>query len=56
MIGVVFIATAAVADWRPAQMNAQKIKKDGSGHTPTLAFVENPDVLAAGGPDTRIGR
>lgn len=42
----VFIATAAVADWRPAQASAQKIKKDGSGDTPTLAFVENPDILA----------
>ena len=27
----VFIATAAVADWRPAQTSDQKIKKDGSG-------------------------
>jgi phosphopantothenoylcysteine decarboxylase/phosphopantothenate--cysteine ligase len=24
----------------------QKIKKDGSGLTPTLTFVENPDILA----------
>jgi len=43
----VFIATAAVADWRPAAPSSQKIKKDGSGQTPTLAFVENPDILAA---------
>jgi phosphopantothenoylcysteine decarboxylase / phosphopantothenate---cysteine ligase len=43
----VFIATAAVADWRPAHASSQKIKKDGSGDTPTLAFVENPDILAA---------
>jgi phosphopantothenoylcysteine decarboxylase/phosphopantothenate--cysteine ligase len=43
----VFIATAAVADWRPASASGQKIKKDGSGQTPTLAFVENPDILAA---------
>ncbi len=43
----IFIATAAVADWRPAQAAVQKIKKDGSGSTPTLAFVENPDILAA---------
>jgi len=42
----VFVATAAVADWRPAQAADQKIKKDGSGQTPTLAFVENPDILA----------
>jgi len=42
----VFIATAAVADWRPATCAEQKIKKDGSGATPTLAFAENPDILA----------
>jgi phosphopantothenoylcysteine decarboxylase/phosphopantothenate--cysteine ligase len=42
----VFVATAAVADWRPANSADQKIKKDGSGQTPELAFVENPDILA----------
>ena len=42
----VFVATAAVADWRPAQCADQKIKKDGSGATPTLAFAENSDILA----------
>ncbi|MEY2736448.1 MAG: hypothetical protein RLZ58_1857 [Pseudomonadota bacterium] len=42
----VFIATAAVADWRPASAAGQKIKKDGSGRTPELAFTENPDILA----------
>jgi phosphopantothenoylcysteine decarboxylase/phosphopantothenate--cysteine ligase len=42
----VFIATAAVADWRPANAAEQKIKKDGSGQTPQLGFVENPDILA----------
>ncbi|MEK9802178.1 MAG: bifunctional phosphopantothenoylcysteine decarboxylase/phosphopantothenate--cysteine ligase CoaBC [Curvibacter sp.] len=42
----VFVATAAVADWRPATMLTQKIKKDGSGRTPALTFVENPDILA----------
>jgi phosphopantothenoylcysteine decarboxylase/phosphopantothenate--cysteine ligase len=42
----VFIATAAVADWRPANAADQKIKKDGSGQTPQLSFVENPDILA----------
>ncbi len=42
----VFIATAAVADWRPANAADQKIKKDGSGQTPQLNFVENPDILA----------
>jgi len=43
----VFIATAAVADWRPASASDHKIKKDGSGKTPQLAFTENPDILAA---------
>src|SRR6185503_4442876 len=38
--------TAAVADWRPANASDQKIKKDGSGKTPELAFTENPDILA----------
>ena len=42
----VFISTAAVADWRPATSAGQKIKKDGSGQTPELSFVENPDILA----------
>jgi phosphopantothenoylcysteine decarboxylase/phosphopantothenate--cysteine ligase len=41
----VFVATAAVADWRPAAPSAQKIKKDGSGQTPVLHFTENPDIL-----------
>lgn len=42
-----FIATAAVADWRPAQAADQKLKKDGSGAVPALGFIENPDILAA---------
>jgi phosphopantothenoylcysteine decarboxylase/phosphopantothenate--cysteine ligase len=42
----IFIATAAVADWRPANSAEQKIKKDGSGEVPKLTFVENPDILA----------
>jgi phosphopantothenoylcysteine decarboxylase/phosphopantothenate--cysteine ligase len=42
----VFIATAAVADWRPAQVAKEKIKKDGSGRMPSLAWQENPDILA----------
>jgi phosphopantothenoylcysteine decarboxylase/phosphopantothenate--cysteine ligase len=43
----VFVATAAVADWRPANAADRKIKKDGSGQMPTLGFTENPDILAA---------
>jgi phosphopantothenoylcysteine decarboxylase/phosphopantothenate--cysteine ligase len=42
----VFIATAAVADWRPDAPSQQKLKKDGSGQSPQLAFVENQDILA----------
>jgi phosphopantothenoylcysteine decarboxylase/phosphopantothenate--cysteine ligase len=42
----VFIATAAVADWRPVSSAERKIKKDGSGQPPQLAFAENPDILA----------
>jgi phosphopantothenoylcysteine decarboxylase/phosphopantothenate--cysteine ligase len=42
----VFVATAAVADWRPAECGAQKIKKDGSGRAPSIPMTENPDILA----------
>ncbi len=42
----VFVATAAVADWRPAQAHEHKVKKDGSGQAPTLTLTENPDILA----------
>ena len=45
-VASIFIATAAVADWRPAHEADQKIKKDGSGEAPKLDFVENPDILA----------
>ena len=41
----VFIATAAVADWRVAQVAGEKIKK-GSDGLPNLDWVENPDILA----------
>lgn len=41
-----FIATAAVADWRPAAPSLEKIKKDGSGQSPQLGFTENTDILA----------
>ncbi len=43
----IFVATAAVADWRPAQPNAHKIKKDGKKLVPSFDLVENPDILAA---------
>ncbi len=40
----IFIATAAVADWRPQKTSASKIKKGASA--PALKLVENPDILA----------
>lgn len=39
----VLIATAAVADWRPAKCAARKLKK--SEMSGTLKLVRNPDVL-----------
>ncbi len=42
----VFVATAAVADWRVSAPSGQKLKKDGSGQMPALAFTENADILA----------
>ena len=41
----VFIATAAVADWRPVTQSDEKIKKEGSGKAPVVSFTENPDIL-----------
>ncbi len=51
----VFIATAAVADWRPAAPSEQKIKKDGTGQVPALTLVENPDILATVARGERAG-
>ncbi|HWP13273.1 MAG TPA: bifunctional phosphopantothenoylcysteine decarboxylase/phosphopantothenate--cysteine ligase CoaBC [Ramlibacter sp.] len=41
----VFIATAAVADWRPVTQCEEKIKKEGDGKAPVVSFTENPDIL-----------
>jgi deoxyuridine 5'-triphosphate nucleotidohydrolase len=38
----VFVATAAVADWRPATQSDQKIKKDGSGQPPCCTSPRTP--------------
>jgi phosphopantothenoylcysteine decarboxylase/phosphopantothenate--cysteine ligase len=44
----VFIATAAVADWRPATLSEFKIKKQGdTKQAPSFDLAENPDILAA---------
>jgi phosphopantothenoylcysteine decarboxylase/phosphopantothenate--cysteine ligase len=40
----VFIAVAAVSDYRPRTVSDQKIKKDGD--PPPIELVENPDILA----------
>ena len=40
-----FIAAAAVADYRPTQVAAHKIKK-GAGDQLTLELVKNPDIVA----------
>jgi phosphopantothenoylcysteine decarboxylase/phosphopantothenate--cysteine ligase len=42
----VAIFAAAVADWRVAAAGEQKLKKTAGG-PPSLALVENPDILAA---------
>lgn len=39
------VCVAAVADWRPAETAALKIKKGKQG-LPPLALAENPDILA----------
>jgi phosphopantothenoylcysteine decarboxylase / phosphopantothenate---cysteine ligase len=41
----IFVATAAVADWRPVTRCDEKIKKPASGEAPLVAFAENPDIL-----------
>ena len=53
----VFIAAAAVADWRLAETRDHKIKKSADGQPPVLRFIENPDILAtvAQGPRARSG-
>ncbi len=43
----VFVATAAVADWRVAKVAPQKIKKKAAAALPTLDLAENPDILAS---------
>ena len=43
----VFVAVAAVADWRVANASDQKIKKSSETDTPQLSFAQNPDILAS---------
>ncbi len=43
----IFVATAAVADWRAAEQQTEKIKKRDAGAEPALLrLMENPDILA----------
>jgi len=42
----VFVAVAAVADWRVANRSASKLKKTEGGGPPALEFAQNPDILA----------
>ena len=42
----IFIAVAAVADWKVAQIATQKIKKASADDVPSLSFVQTPDILA----------
>ena len=43
----VFVAVAAVADWRVANASDQKLKKQEGGAAPQLEFVQNADILAS---------
>ncbi len=43
----VFIATAAVADWRPLASADHKIKKAAGKAVPSFELTENPDILAS---------
>lgn len=43
----VFVATAAVSDWRPAIAAEHKIKKTEGGKPPEIPLVQTPDILAA---------
>lgn len=42
----IVVASAAVADWRPASTSAQKLKKEERGDE-TLQLVRTPDILAS---------
>lgn len=42
----VAVFAAAVADWRPAQVAPEKIKKANGAPPPAIALATNPDILA----------
>lgn len=43
----IFIACAAVADFRPATVAEQKMKKQSDEDTMTITLVKNPDIVAS---------
>jgi phosphopantothenoylcysteine decarboxylase/phosphopantothenate--cysteine ligase len=43
----IFVGAAAVADYRPANTEPQKIKKNSQAQAMSIELVENPDVLAS---------
>jgi phosphopantothenoylcysteine decarboxylase / phosphopantothenate---cysteine ligase len=43
------IFSAAVADWKVADVATGKIKKSADGKVPSLAFTENPDIVQSVG-------
>jgi phosphopantothenoylcysteine decarboxylase/phosphopantothenate--cysteine ligase len=49
------IMAAAVADYRPASVAEQKIKKETAGDRVTLELVRNPDILATIAAERRDG-
>lgn len=42
----IFVAVAAVADWRPETRADVKLKLKGDAKAPAMTLVENPDILA----------
>lgn len=42
----IFVAVAAVADWRPEAKADVKLKLKGDAKAPAMTLVENPDILA----------
>jgi len=43
----IFIGAAAVADYRPATVAEQKMKKDDNNDSMSIELVKNPDIIAA---------
>lgn len=50
------IMAAAVADYRPAEVEQSKIKKESAGEELNLRMVKNPDILASISRDRRAGQ